>query len=543
MPRVATKLTPTAEGGWFARKRIPSDVQDAYHARHGQRWEERFNSGPMALTLARARHWTWLSEIAARIANIRAERDGREQMLTLTQARALAGEWWHWFTQRHLAKPEPASHWEGLSSDLRDELHDALRSTNDEWGLERGDPFAIWDDNSEARERARPMVADWAESAQFLHSKALGLDRTSLNLFLDYLCKDLFAALHLLKRRAEGDFSPDRYAERFPKLDRMATDPGLTPWMLFDGWVQARQPAASTVTRWRGVFVKLSADFPEHSAAALTQEEMQAWANGLINSERSARTVSGGWIGACQTVFEWALGQKLVAHNPFEDVKVTVPRKNRTRPKALTTDEIQMILGATLAIGALQTKTDAVRRWVPWLLAYTGARVGEITQLRAADVSNDDGISAINITPDAGSVKNREARTVPLHEHLIEQGFLEFVKASGKGPLFHNPATEPTEKGDPTKPRKPLSVKAREHLADWIRKKAGVTDKRIGPNHAWRHSFKLIGRRHGIDKDMLNWIVGHAPDSVGAEYGEPTLRDKADALDKFPRYATKGSSQ
>jgi hypothetical protein len=30
MPRVATKLSPTKSGGWFARKRIPADVQDDY---------------------------------------------------------------------------------------------------------------------------------------------------------------------------------------------------------------------------------------------------------------------------------------------------------------------------------------------------------------------------------------------------------------------------------------------------------------------------------------------------------------------------------
>jgi hypothetical protein len=60
--------------------------------------------------------------------------------------------------------------------------------------------------------------------------------------------------------------------------------------------------------------------------------------------------------------------------------------------------------------------------------------MGELTQLRGADVVNQ----AIKLTPEAGTMKSRKPRTVPLHEHLIEQGFLDFVKASGAGPLFYN---------------------------------------------------------------------------------------------------------
>ncbi len=39
---------------------------------------------------------------------------------------------------------------------------------------------------------------------------------------------------------------------------------------------------------------------------------------------------------------------------------------------------------------------------------------------------------------EAGSLKTSNARTVPLHEHLIAQGFIEFVRAQGDGPLFYN---------------------------------------------------------------------------------------------------------
>jgi hypothetical protein len=64
--------------------------------------------------------------------------------------------------------------------------------------------------------------------------------------------------------------------------------------------------------------------------------------------------------------------------------------------------------------------------------------MGELTQLRGVDIIQQDGIHAIKISAEAGTTKAGKARTVPLHEHLIKQGFLAFVETNGKGPLFYN---------------------------------------------------------------------------------------------------------
>jgi integrase len=202
--------------------------------------------------------------------------------------------------------------------------------------------------------------------------------------------------------------------------------------------------------------------------------------------------------------------------------------------KAFIDDEIKTILNAALAI-KVRSKTDAAKRWCPWLAAYSGARMGELTQLRGVDIVNSNAIPAMKITPEAGTTKTGKARTVPLHRHLIQQGFLTFAKSSGNGPLFYNETEQPAASNDPTNPRKPRYVKAREHVASWVRS-LGVNDRELSPNHAWRHTFKAVGFRCGIPEKVLDAIVGHAPASVGRGYGEPTLSDKARELRKFPRY-------
>ena len=64
-------------------------------------------------------------------------------------------------------------------------------------------------------------------------------------------------------------------------------------------------------------------------------------------------------------------------------------------------------------------------------------------QLCGVDIVERHGIHALKISPEAGTTKTGQTRMVPLHEHLIDQGFLSFVKANGKGPLIENEPKEP----------------------------------------------------------------------------------------------------
>ena len=126
-------------------------------------------------------------------------------------------------------------------------------------------------------------------------------------------------------------------------------------------------------------------------------------------------------------------------------------------------------MSAALAV-QVRNKSDAANRWCPWLAAYGGARMGELTQLRGVDIIERDGIHAMKISPEAGTTKTGKARMVPLHEHLIEQGFLAFVKASGNGPLFYNEAKQPAARGrSDQSPQAPLcqSTRALGRLGSW----------------------------------------------------------------------------
>ena len=520
-------LTKTDSGRQVARKAIPADVRDEYQRLFGPAWEAKLRlPGTVSQAEARVRVMEWQAEVEARIEAIRSRQRGEGQALTPKQARALAGEWYTWFTTQYEAAPGTSEHWQLAFDELVQEIQDLL----DPETIERGN-LETWLREPHVLAGIRPMVADGARSAQFLASTGNVLTPEARDLFLDCVAVDYIEALDLLIRRAKGDYSPDPRPRQFPKFTR-AKDV-VHPWSLFEQWVAARQPAASTVLRWRIVLLALDAKFPD--ANAITEDQAHHWIRSLVGGGRSARTVRDTWLAASSRIFRYGVDEKLIRKNPFTSVKVTVPKKKKLREKAFTTAEAETILKAALAIDWRTGMAASAKRWVPWLCAYSGARAGEICQLRGQDVRQVDGVWAMTLTPEAGTVKTGEARTVPLHEHLIEQGFLEFVKARGKGPLFYRPSTNKVEI-DPLKPRSSKAEILRVALAAWTRS-IGIADKGVSPNHSWRHTFKKIADKAGISERTSDAITGHAPTTAGRGYGRADVLDMADALAKFPRYA------
>jgi integrase len=276
-------------------------------------------------------------------------------------------------------------------------------------------------------------------------------------------------------------------------------------------------------------------DFSETPANGITEEAARKWVGGLVTEERSAYTVREVWLSSARTVFRWGVRHKHVSKNPFTDVYVDVPKKMRLREtKAFRPEEARLILNATLAYDKPKTAQERARRWVFWLCAYSGARAGEMTQLRGVDIQERGAFHSMTITPEAGTVKDQEVRHVPIHEHIIEQGFLDFVRRVGKGPLFYNPRTT-NEPDNPLKPRRSRAATTRAHLSSWVRE-LGVTDPEVKPTHAWRHTFKQMASRVGIAETVHDEITGHEQASEGRKYTRPTIEDMADALKKFPRY-------
>jgi integrase len=544
-------LTRNKSGEYIARKGIPKDVRQAYAKLFGVGWEVRLTL-PAYLTesQAKAKHGEWLAEIETRIETLRATANGKGQPLTQQQAYALAGRWYHWFTRQYEANPGTPKHWRELLDIL---VWDVIRphAPHEHEEHSEADQSWEWSKEPEVREAVRPFIVQEARVASFLLAEGITLNADAYALFVDAVADNFQHALMLLERWAAGNYAPDETPHSFPEFipNARAADngtPQMDPWQLWEAFVLATSVAAGTVDRWQGVFRKLKADFPSRGAGTITNDEAQAWITGLVGEDRAAATVRAVWIPAGRRVFGWAVKNKHIAANPFAAVALEKPKRITTRPKWFTQDELALILKATLEYTNPQTATEGARRWVPWLLAYSGARAGEITQLRGSDVGEHEGVLALRLTPEAGTIKTREARWVPIHEHLVEQGLLVFVADRGEGPLFYAPPKkmraqqqQQQQQPDKLKPRRTPPQTARVGVARWTRG-LGVTDKGLSPTHAWRHTFQRYADRAGIPEKISDAIVGHKPANVARTYAAPSVVDMAGALKMFPRYVLDG---
>ena len=140
----------------------------------------------------------------------------------------------------------------------------------------------------------------------------------------------------------------------------------------------------------------------------------------------------------------------------------------------------------------------------------------------------------MDITPEAGGTKTNEARPIPIHEHLLELGFLDFVKKCGRGPLFYDPSRRTVDAAKSSQ-----AENRGGDVATWVRT-AVKLDPRIRPNHTWRKMFKSLAVEAGIDARLSDWISGHMTQrrkrGAAADYEVPTVNGLASAMKKFPRY-------
>jgi site-specific recombinase XerD len=338
--------------------------------------------------------------------------------MTQQTADGLAGDWYRQYVAAREAEPGDAIGWN----------------------------VAIMD--AEAVLRGREELPDdvLADAERFLADRGLCLPPLSRDKFFAALEREYLAAATTLCRRAQGDRGRDDHLDRLEPLPTSPPSKLLAPngrqaakvasrsggaelaVALIEAYAADRGVAEATLRRWQPVMLEL-----DTQAWSEPSWDAQAWIDSLITPARSQGTVKRAWLAACNTVFRWAKLRKKVATNPFADVVVSVRKKvvNRETGRGFNDTEAQTILQAASAAPTQPTGTAgyerlASRRWIPWLLAYTGARSGEMAQLRVCDV--DLTRMAIVITPDAGTVKTGKARVVPINEHLIEQGFLGYVK-------------------------------------------------------------------------------------------------------------------
>jgi hypothetical protein len=241
------------------------------------------------------------------------------------------------------------------------------------------------------------------------------------------------------KRNIEGDYSPDPKANRFPHWEapkrngRAPIPTGVSLIGLVDDWWKEAKAAGrkpSTYESYRNTMGKLVAVLEHDDSSRVAPEDVVRFKDFRLATGASAKTVKDSDLAGLKTIFGWAVMNRKMAINPAEGLTIKASKPRKLRAKGFSEKEAALILkhAKNYRAGGEAPKLAAAKRWVPWLCAFTGARVGEMLQLRKQDIRREGKYWVVRITPEAGPVKTDEARDVVLHRQIVEAGFMDFVK-------------------------------------------------------------------------------------------------------------------
>lgn len=511
---------------WYFRRTIPADVQRILAKLPRGKRPSNWYKTHIAISLGtpdRAAAKAKCPDVAAAVERqLQMLREGPKP-LSAKQITALSGEVYRAFAQgledNPVLSPEQ---WRDIGAGARD--------------ARKGNPLLIAQDHAERREITMELRFGAIADAILIRN-TIQSDEDSRWRLIERLSLDMPEAAEKLARNADGDFSPDAYSQRFPKLEAANTSAGATGphslRVLAEDWrvaAIARGVTERDAKRMSRVVLRFADWLGHDDAARVDRTDVVRWTNERNKEGISAATINKTDTAALRTIFEHGVDSGHMPANPLaRNVRIKGRRKRKTRDEFFSDEEASAILSASLWVSPTKrehSKTTAAKRWVPWLCGYSGSRVVEMIQIRKTDVRQVGDAWVVRLTPEAGGIKTNEFRDVPIHNHLIELGFLEFVEAASPGHLFCTVGKD----GNVAGPADGVYSRLRTFI------RSIVDDPNVQPNHAWRYTFKTRGLEAGIESIVLDAICGHAARTKGEDYTKVTLKKRTDAMKRFPRY-------
>lgn len=217
---------------------------------------------------------------------------------------------------------------------------------------------------------------------------------------------------------------------------------------------------------------------------------------------RAASTVNG-FMNSVSKFSKWVAtyhsetGHKKLDFSNLRKAKTKRPSDER---QAFTDSEVNAILShphmATFKL------IEPVKYWLPYIAAYSGARLEEITQLSPkTDIYELDGVWVFDINDKNGkSLKNIQSiRKIPIHSKLIKLGLLEYVtkvQECGVEMLFPNEKIRDGRTGK----------NAGKRVNRFIEKVIKTQGKTL---HSFRHTFATKLKHAGVEEAIVAAILGH----------------------------------
>ncbi len=141
------------------------------------------------------------------------------------------------------------------------------------------------------------------------------------------------------------------------------------------------------------IIAKLSTHLGHDDAAAVTDTDLVAWKESLIEANLNPKTIKNRLL-VVKTLFKFAKANKKITNNVAAEVSYQARTDPREKRLGYSDEDAKRILIAA------RGETEPHLRWVPWLACFTGARLEELVGAMVRDVETIEGVPCLHIRLD-----------------------------------------------------------------------------------------------------------------------------------------------
>lgn len=149
----------------------------------------------------------------------------------------------------------------------------------------------------------------------------------------------------------------------------------------------------------------------------------------------ASQTINMKWLSHLSTILQWASNNGHIDVNPANGIRVdTGSKTHRAASRTpFTASELSRIFGHAL----FQDRAEyGLKQWALLVMLYTGVRnSSEMAKMRLENIFVEQNIPVFYLAD--ASKNERSKRLVPIHQDLVQIGFLDYVEAQrAKGETY-----------------------------------------------------------------------------------------------------------